>query len=96
MDFQGKTALITGAGVGIGRAVALKMAEGAVCRQTVGEEPVYLFDDVLSELDEGRRRVLVDGTEHKQFLITACDKSAYAGEAHCILTEGGRYVSSYR
>ena len=76
--------------------LALKMAEGAVCREIVGEEPVYLFDDVLSELDEGRRRVLVDGTENKQFLITACDKSAYAGEAHCIFTEGGRYVSSHR
>ena len=76
--------------------LALKMAEGAVCRQIVGEEPVYLFDDVLSELDEGRRRVLVDGTENKQFVITACDKSAYQGEAHCIFAEGGRYVSSYR
>ena len=76
--------------------LALKMAEGAVCRQIVGEEPVYLFDDVLSELDEGRRRVLVDGTENKQFVITACDKSAYQGEANCIFAEGGRYVSSYR
>lgn len=76
--------------------LALKLAEGEVCGEIVGEEPVYLFDDVLSELDEGRRSVVIKGEEERQYVITACDQSVYKGEANCIKTEGGIYVSSYR
>ena len=76
--------------------LTLKLAEGEVCKDVVGESPVYLFDDVLSELDEGRRRVVIMGTEERQYILTACDKSAYHGECHCIMTEGGKYVPAHR
>lgn len=76
--------------------LALKLAEGEVCRETVGEEPVYLFDDVLSELDESRRAVMVTESGRRQYLITACDKSVYRGDANCITAERGHYVSAYR
>ena len=76
--------------------LALKMAEGEVCARVVGESPVYLFDDVLSELDEGRRRVVIHGSEKRQYLLTACDKNVYQGECHTIETKDGHYVSSYR
>jgi DNA replication and repair protein RecF len=39
--------------------LALRLAEAGAVRQRLGTEPVFLLDDVLSELDgEGRRRVL--------------------------------------
>ena len=54
--------------------LALKMAEGIVSGEICGERPVYLFDDVLSELDEGRRRFLLSGMRGCQFIVTGCDE----------------------
>ena len=54
--------------------LALKMAEGIVSGEICGERPVYLFDDVLSELDEGRRRFLLSGMRDCQFIVTGCDE----------------------
>lgn len=55
--------------------LALKMAEGIVAGEICGERPVYLFDDVLSELDEGRRRFLLSGMKDCQFIVTGCERS---------------------
>lgn len=55
--------------------LALKMAEGLVSSEKTGEMPVYLFDDVLSELDEDRRRFLLSGMKGCQFIVTGCEKS---------------------
>ena len=55
--------------------LALKMAEGMVSGEITGERPVYLFDDVLSELDEGRRRYLLSGMRGCQFIVTGCERS---------------------
>lgn len=55
--------------------LALKMAEGMVSGELTGERPVYLFDDVLSELDEGRRRFLLSGMRGCQFIVTGCERS---------------------
>jgi DNA replication and repair protein RecF len=56
-------------------ALALKLAEVDLMRRETGHDPVLLLDDVLSELDEHRRRFLVrtleDGVE--QALITTTD-----------------------
>jgi DNA replication and repair protein RecF len=41
-------------------ALAWKMSEIAVVRGTTGRSPVLLLDDVMSELDEARRRSLLD------------------------------------
>jgi DNA replication and repair protein RecF len=53
-------------------ALALKLAEVDLMRTETGEYPVLLLDDVLSELDEHRRRFLMhtleDGAE--QAIIT--------------------------
>jgi DNA replication and repair protein RecF len=52
--------------------LALKLAEAAWIRERVGELPVFLLDDVLSELDPGRRDALVDALpEDAQTLLTA-------------------------
>ena len=77
--------------------LALKEAEGEVSRFVTGEYPVFLYDDVLSELDEQRQKYLLKENQDKQILITACNRS-FSGSAvqNEIFVEGGRYVSSYR
>ena len=76
--------------------LALKLAEGEVCREVSGEYPVFLFDDVLSELDEKRRKYVLSGKEERQIIISACDKSEFEKtETNVIKVENGRYVSSY-
>jgi DNA replication and repair protein RecF len=52
--------------------LSLKLAEAAWIGERVGELPVFLLDDVLSELDPGRRDALVDALpEGAQTLLTA-------------------------
>ena len=54
--------------------LALKLGEGEVNKEICGEYPVFLFDDVLSELDEKRRKYVFDGILEKQIIITSCEK----------------------
>lgn len=54
-------------------ALALKLAEGEVCREISGEYPVFLFDDVLSELDEKRKEYVLSEIGRRQIIITSCE-----------------------
>ena len=36
-------------------ALAMKLSEGEIVRDNIGEYPVFLLDDILSELDDNRR-----------------------------------------
>ena len=54
-------------------ALALKLAEGEICREEFGDYPVFLFDDVLSELDETRRDYMIRFATGKQVIITTCE-----------------------
>ena len=77
--------------------LALKLAEGEAIREIFGEYPVYLFDDVLSELDIGRREYLIKGIKGKQIIITSCfleDINDFADRV--IEVKNGSYVPSYR
>jgi len=52
--------------------LSLKLAEAVWIRERIGEQPVFLLDDVLSELDPGRRDALVDALpDGAQTLLTA-------------------------
>ena len=42
-----------------------------------GEHPVLLLDDVLSELDEGRKQYLLTRMKEKQTFVTSCDDTAF-------------------
>lgn len=53
--------------------LAMKLSEGEISRESSGEEPVYLFDDVLSELDRGRRQYLIENIRQKQVIMTGCE-----------------------
>ena len=54
-------------------ALALKLAEGEICYEEFGDYPVFLFDDVLSELDETRRDFMIRFATGKQVIITTCE-----------------------
>lgn len=55
-------------------ALSLKLSEGEICREDCGEYPVFLFDDVLSELDADRREYLLEKMSDKQVIMTACER----------------------
>ena len=55
--------------------LSLKLAEAAVLRERMGEEPVILLDDVLSELDSGRQDFLLNELKDCQVFITCCERS---------------------
>jgi hypothetical protein len=77
-------------------ALSLKLAEVDLMRRETGEQPVLLLDDVLSELDEHRRRFLVHTLENgaEQAIITTTDlhtlPGAFLKGAHLWRVEMGR------
>ncbi|MBM3943516.1 MAG: DNA replication/repair protein RecF [SAR202 cluster bacterium] len=55
-------------------ALTLRLAEAAYLAAARGDEPVVLLDDVLSELDFRRRRLVLEKTaQYQQVLITTTD-----------------------
>jgi DNA replication and repair protein RecF len=49
----------------------LRLAEATVARERLGETPLVLLDDCLSELDEGRAgRVLGQAGQEAQLVVT--------------------------
>ena len=73
-------------------ALAMKLAEGEVSHRMLGEYPVFLFDDVMSELDAGRRQYLLSALSGRQILVTACDERDFSRtDAHLIKVSGGKY-----
>ncbi len=61
--------------------VALKLAEADLMREQAGDVPVLLLDDVLSELDERHRGLLVEavGQVGSQVFVTATDAASLMG-----------------
>lgn len=53
--------------------LALKLGEAAVLSTSLGESPVILLDDVLSELDAMRQDYLLNRMEGRQVFITCCE-----------------------
>lgn len=58
--------------------VALKLYEMKLCEQFYETAPILLFDDVLSELDQGSQELLIEEVAGRQLFvtgITVCDTS---------------------
>ncbi len=74
-------------------ALAMKLAEGEICREEFGDYPVFLFDDVLSELDLSRRDYLINRMNGKQVIITTCEPEYLASvkDVVKIKVKNGRY-----
>lgn len=58
-------------------ALAMKLSEGEISKETSGEYPVLLLDDVLSELDENRRKFILSNIKKRQVIITTCESTAF-------------------
>ena len=72
--------------------LALKLAEGEIIRvDSAGAYPVFLFDDVLSELDAGRRSYLLSNLQDKQVIMTSCEKKDISGD-RIISVSGGEFA----
>lgn len=55
-------------------ALAMRLAEASYLRRALGDDPVVLLDDVLSELDARRRRALLEYIDtFQQTLVTTAD-----------------------
>ena len=53
--------------------LSLKLAEAELLAQLIGEQPVALLDDVMSELDASRQDYLLNRLSGWQVFITCCD-----------------------
>ena len=71
--------------------LSLKLAEATVAGDVLGEHPVMLLDDVLSELDDARQTYLLTRIEDKQTFVTTCDSAAFARtNGKLVFVEAGR------
>lgn len=68
--------------------LALKLYELDLIEKARGAKPIFLLDDVFSELDGARRRSLVDTLKNRQSIITTTDAEAvleYFSESHRLI-----------
>lgn len=75
-------------------ALSMKLAEGEISREESGEYPVFLLDDVLSELDRERKHYILSELHGRQVIITTCDENDFSGinNATKIYVENGQYT----
>ncbi|MBI2300214.1 MAG: DNA replication/repair protein RecF [Armatimonadetes bacterium] len=62
-------------------ALALKIAELRVVRQAIGEPPLLLLDDVMSELDDLRRAEVLSLTDEAEQVFITCSQQSTFSEA---------------
>ena len=73
--------------------LAIKLSEGEVIKEKCGEYPVFLFDDLFSELDDKRRERLSQMFSDRQCIITCCDKAALpkSTDINVVTVREGKY-----
>ncbi len=59
--------------------LALKLAEAELLENAMGESPIVIFDDVMSELDAMRQNYLMNHMDGRQVFISCCDPNAIGG-----------------
>lgn len=74
--------------------LALKLSQADMIYEDSGEYPILLLDDIMSELDSGRRQYLVNKIKDKQVIITCTDADEIGvGEvANLIHIENGKII----
>ncbi len=77
--------------------IALKLAEGEILREEMHLEPLYLFDDIMGELDERRRDFLIGEMRGKSAVITSCfegDAQRFGENINIYRVKGGEYFGA--
>ena len=77
-------------------ALSMKLSEGELAKRISGEYPVFLLDDVLSELDGDRRSFVLRNLDDRQLIVTSCEPDIFRSmgtKARLIEVSGGRIVS---
>lgn len=74
--------------------LAMKLAEGDLSARVSGEIPVFLFDDVFSELDQNRRVYLSSKLSGKQVIITTCESLGNKVRGKCFYVKNGSYTEA--
>jgi len=74
--------------------LALKLAEGEISKDESGEYPVFLFDDVLSELDKKRREYIMAGLHKRQVIMTTCEREDVIKNSNLIYASGGKFYQN--
>jgi len=60
-------------------ALSLKMGEVGLIRDNIGEPPVLLLDDVMSELDQSRQKYILENIKDIQVIITSTERLDFDG-----------------
>ena len=73
-------------------ALSVKLAEREIFLDETGEYPILLFDDVLSELDEGRQAFVLNRLGGGQTLISCCEDEGISSRTggKVLVVEKGR------
>ena len=71
-------------------AISLKLAQRELMGREMGEEPVLLLDDVLSELDQGRQDFVLNQIVSGQVFITCCEPGRFTKLGKTIEIEKGK------
>ena len=76
--------------------LSIKLAECQLIKETIGEYPVVLLDDVMSELDALRRDYLLNHLRDRQLIMTCCDKAYFKtlGKGMGFKIKEGKVISS--
>ncbi|MBM7561008.1 DNA replication/repair protein RecF [Fusibacter tunisiensis] len=78
-------------------ALSLKLSEIEIVRKEIGESPILLLDDVMSELDHNRQRDLIYAFKEVQTIITTTDVlhilDDYINDSKIIQVENGKSIS---
>lgn len=77
-------------------ALSMKLAEGEMSKKLGGEYPVFLLDDVLSELDSERREFVLSKLRGRQIIVTSCEPDLFSGGGadRLIHIENGKIIGT--
>ena len=76
--------------------LSLKLGEAKMLGETMGEPPLILLDDVMSELDSLRRDYILNSIGESQIFLTCCDKELFSGlsDGKVFIMEKGKIKAS--
>ncbi len=72
--------------------LSLKLGEAKLLGEAMGEPPLILLDDVMSELDSIRRDYILNSIGESQIFLTCCDRELFSGlsEGKIFTMKGGK------